>query len=151
MTMNNYDDILHLPHHVSKKHPRMSMRDRAAQFAPFSALTGFEDVIAETGRPTERAFELDEQEAAELDRRLNLLIAKLPEHPTVTITYFVPDEHKSGGKYRTVTGKVEKISAADRTIVMADGTAIPLENIAFLEIITQEDVISPDGAEAPRF
>ena len=135
---NPYDDILHLPHHVSAKHPSMPMRDRAAQFAPFSALTGFEDVIAETERPTERAFELDEQEAAELDRRLNLLIAKLPEHPAVAVTFFVPDGRRSGGAYRTVTGKVEAVSAAERTIVMADGTAIPLENIAFLEIITQD-------------
>ena len=67
---HQYDDIIRLPHHVSEKHPRMSMNDRAAQFAPFSALTGYEDVIAETGRPTEWSFELDEQEAAELNRRL---------------------------------------------------------------------------------
>ena len=133
-----YEDIIHLPHHVSRSHPSMPMRDRAAQFAPFSALTGFEDVIAETGRPTERPFELDEQEAAELDRRLNLLIAKLPEHPAAAVTYFVPDERRSGGAYRTVTGKVEKISAADRTIVMADGTAIPLDYVASLELITQD-------------
>lgn len=136
MTTRNYDDILHLPHHVSEKHPPMSMNDRAAQFAPFSALTGYEDVIAETGRPTERFFELDEQEAAELDRRLELLIAKLPEHPAVAVTCFVPDERKSGGAYRTVTGKVEKISAAARTIVMTDGRAIPLENIASLDVMT---------------
>ena len=138
MSTRNYDDILHLPHHVSAKHPPMSMHDRAAQFAPFSALTGFEEVIAETGRPTERPFELDEQKAAELDRRLELLIAKLPEHPAAAVTFFVPDGRRSGGAYRTVTGKVEKISAADRAIVMAGGTAIPLENVASLELITQD-------------
>ena len=135
MTTRDYDDILHLPHHVSERHPPMSMNDRAAQFAPFSALTGYEDVIAETGRPTERPFELDEQEAAELDRRLALLIAKLAEHPAAAVTYFVPDERKSGGAYRTVTGKVEKISAADRTIVMADGRAIPLDDVASLDVM----------------
>ena len=133
--MRNHDDIIHLPRHVSEKHPRMSMHDRAAQFAPFSALTGFEEVIAEAGRPTERPFELDEQEAAELDRRLHLLMEKQMEHPAVAITCFVPDERKSGGAYRTVTGKVEKISAADRTIVLTDGATIPLDRIASLDII----------------
>ncbi len=134
--MRNYDDIIHLPHHVSEKHPPMSMHDRAAQFAPFSALTGYEEVIAETGRPTERPFELDEQEKAELDRRLHLLMEKQMEHPAVAITCFVPDERKSGGAYRTLTGRVERISAADRTIVLTNGDTIPLDRIVSLDMMT---------------
>jgi len=138
MTMRKYDDIIHLPHHVSETHPRMSMHDRAAQFSPFAALTGYEAVVEEVGRLTEERFEVDEQEAVELNRRLNLLASKLPEHPSVTITYFVPDERKSGGKYRSVTGAVKKISDADRLIVMADGDAIPIDSIAALEMLTTD-------------
>lgn len=110
------------------------MHDRAAQFSPFAALTGYEAVVDEVGRLTEQRLEVDEQEAVELNRRLNLLASKLPEHPAVTITYFVPDERKSGGKYRTVTGAVKKISDADRLIVMEDGDAIPIVSIAALEM-----------------
>ena len=133
-----YADIIDLPHHVSRNHPQMSMHDRAAQFAPFAALTGYGVVVDEVGRLTESRFEPDEQEIAELNRRLNMLASKLPEHPTVTITYFVPDKRKSGGKYRTVTGTVKKISDADRLIVMGDGGTIPIESIAALEMPTTD-------------
>jgi len=128
-----YDDIIHLPHHVSQNHPQMPLRDRAAPFSAFAALTGYEAVVDEVGRLTESRLELDEQEIAELNHRLNLLVSKLPEHSTVTITYFVPDERKSGGKYRTVTGAVKKISDADRLIVMEGGDTIPIESIAALD------------------
>lgn len=131
---NPYDDIIGLPHHVSRNHPPMPMRDRAAQFAPFAALAGYGDAIAETARPTDERREPDEQAAEELDRRLNELIARLPEHPQATIEYFVPDARKSGGAYMSVTGRVKRISAAERLIVMTTGDAIPLESIASLEI-----------------
>ena len=129
---NPYDDIIGLPHHVSRNRPPMPMSARAAQFAPFAALTGYGEAIDETGRPTERRIELDEQEKAALNSQLNELVSKLPERPEVTVTYFVPDAKKSGGEYRTVTGTVNRI--ADGTLVLADGEAIPVAEIAGLEI-----------------
>ena len=92
-----YADIIHLPHHVSQNHPQMPMLDRAAQFAPFAALTGYEAAVGETARLTAERRELDAQEAEELNRRLAALIANLPERPDATIEYFVPDDRKSGG------------------------------------------------------
>ena len=91
-----YDDIIHLPHHVSQNHPQMPMLDRAAQFAPFAALTGYEAAVGETARLTAERRELDPQEAEELNRRLAALIARLPERPEVTVEYFVPDDRKAG-------------------------------------------------------
>ena len=97
-----YEDILHLPHPTSKKHPRMSMEERAAQFSPFAALTGFGGVIQETGRLTDRRVELGESDRAELERTLNFLDSQEEEHPLVQVTYFLPDERKEGGSYVTV-------------------------------------------------
>ena len=127
---NPYDDILHLPHHVSQNHPQMSMRDRAAQFSPFAALTGYEEAIGETGRLTEQRRELSEQEQAELNLRLNILAVKLKDNPEIRIEYFVPDEQKSGGAYVIISGMVAKLSLSDRTIVMEDGSAIRIDDIA---------------------
>ena len=125
-----YDDIIHLPHHISQNHPQMPLRDRAAQFAPFAALTGYEAAVGETARQTAERRELDPQEAEELNCRLAALIARLPERPEVTIEYFVPDERKAGGAYVTVTGRVRHISVAARTLVMEDRAVIGLEDIA---------------------
>ena len=127
---NPYDDILHLPPHVSQNHPQMSMRDRAAQFSPFAALTGYEDAIGETGRLTEQRRELREHEQAELNLRLNILAVKLKENPKIRIEYFIPDEHKSGGTYVIISGMVAKLSLSDRTIVMEDGSAIRIDDIS---------------------
>lgn len=124
-----YDDIIRLPHHVSQNHPQMPLRERAAQFAPFAALTGYEAAVGETARLTSERRELDPQEAAELNRRLADLAARLKDRPKVTIEYFVPDERKSGGAYVTVTGRVRNISVAERLLVMEDGAVIPLEDI----------------------
>lgn len=126
--MTDYDDIIHLPHHVSQNHPQMPLRERAAQFAPFAALTGYEAAVGETARQTTERRELDAQEAAELNRRLASLIARLPERPEVTIEYFVPDDRKAGGAYVTVTGRMRHISVAKMTLVM-DGTEIPMEDV----------------------
>lgn len=123
-----YDDIIHLPHHVSRNHPQMPHRDRAAQFAPFAALTGYEAAVGETARQTTERRELDAQEAAELNRRLTDLAARLKDRPEVTIEYFVPDDRKAGGAYVTVTGRMRHISVARMTLVM-DGTEIPMEDI----------------------
>jgi len=105
------------------------MLDKTAQFAPFAALTGYESAVGETARLTSERHELDPQEAEELNRRLTTLIDHLPERPEVTIEYFVPDERKAGGAYVTVIGRVRHISVAEKTLVMEDGTVIPLEDI----------------------
>ena len=129
-----YDDIIRLPHHVSRNHPQMLMHDRAAQFAPFAALTGYEAEVGETARLTAERRELDEQEAQELNRSLVALIARLPERPEVTVEYFIPDDRKAGGAYVTVTGRVRHVSLPERILVMEDGTAIPMDDIAVLEM-----------------
>ena len=127
-----YDDIIRLPHHVSQNHPQMPLRDRAAQFAPFAALTGYEAAVGETARLTAERRELDAQEAEELNRRLTDLTARLPDRPEVTIEYFVPDERKSGGAYVTVTDRVRHISVPEKMLVMEDGTVILLDDIVSL-------------------
>ncbi len=125
-----YDDIIHLTHHVSQNHPQMPLRDRAAQFAPFAALTGYEAAVGETARLTTERRELDAQGAAELNRRLTDLAARLKDRPEVTIEYFVPDNRKAGGVYVTVAGRVRNISVSERLLVMEDGAAIPMEDVA---------------------
>ena len=134
-----YDDIIHLPHHVSRNHPQMPLRDRAAQFAPFAALTGYEAAVEETARLTAERRELDPQEAEELNRRLATLISRLPDRPEVTIEYFVPDERKSGGAYVTETGVVRHISITERVLVMESGTEIPMEDV----VSTTGEIFSP--------
>ncbi len=128
--MESYDNIIYLPHHVSQNHPQMPLRDRAAQFAPFAALTGYEAAVGKTARQTTERRELDAQEDAELNRRLTDLAARLKDRPEVTIEYFVPDERNAGGAYVTVTGVVRHISVPDKVLVMEDGTVIGFENIA---------------------
>ena len=127
-----YTDIIDLPHHVSRNHPQMPLRDRAAQFAPFAALTGYEAVVGETARLTTVKRELDAQEAEELNRQLAAVIEHLSERPEVTVEYFVPDERKAGGAYVTVTGRARHVSVPEKTLVMADGTVIPMDDIAVL-------------------
>ena len=130
--MNRYDDIIKLPHHISPTRQRMSMHDRAAQFAPFAALVGYDDAVAETARLTENRPELDEQEQRAINERLAYIAEHIDEHPEVRIRYFVPDKHKSGGAIVEVFKIVKKISATDGTIVMADGCKIRLSDIVDL-------------------
>lgn len=136
--MNNannhyYDDIIDLPHHVSATRSRMSMIDRAAQFSPFAALTGYDAAIKETGRLTDERIELSEESRAALDRKQQLLLDNLADRPEVSVTYFVPDERKSGGAYVTVSGRVKKIDSYQRLIVLTDGTKISLDDILDME------------------
>lgn len=130
---HQYDDIIGLPHHVSSTRPQMPMLDRAAQFSPFAALTGYETAIQETGRLTDQRIELTEDSCAALDRKQQVLIDNLADHPEVSVTYFVPDERKSGGAYVTVTGRVKKVDDYQRFLVLTDGTKIPLGEILDME------------------
>ena len=128
-----YEDIVNLPHHVSRTRPQMPLRDRAAQFAPFAALTGYGEAIDETARHTDERRELDENERAVLDNRLNFLATRLEDRPQVEIEHFVPDSRKDGGEYVRATGRLAAISAVARTLVLADGTAIAIDDITAIE------------------
>ena len=124
-----YDEIMGLPHHVSKTRPQMPMSDRAAQFAPFAALTGYDAAIKETGRLTDERIELDVEALSALDMKYQLLMEALDEAPEVTITYFQPDERKAGGKYVSAVGAVKKIDDFERRITMQDGARIPMDDV----------------------
>lgn len=126
---NNYDDIIDMPHHMSASHPQMPLTDRAAQFSPFAALTGHDAAIRETARLTDAKKELDENELELLDEKLLLIQEKMSTHPRVTITYFLPDERKDGGRYVTVSGSVKKIDRVEGRVYLADGTLVPVEDI----------------------
>ena len=128
-----YNDILDLPHHVSRNHPQMSLRDRAAQFSPFAALDGHGDAIRETARQTEPRRELDEEERARLDALLRHLAARIGESPEVTIEHFVPDARKDGGAYVRTTGRLAAISSVSRRLTFADGTSISTDDITEIE------------------
>lgn len=130
---DNYDDIIHLPHHVSKRHSQMSLYNRAAQFAPFSALTGYEEVIAETARQTNPKIEIMEDDHQLMDRKLSILTTCLEEEPTITITYFQPDGCKDGGQYLTITGVVKAIRTNERIIILKDKKKISIDAIIGLE------------------
>lgn len=132
-TDNKYDDIINLPHHTSSKHPRMSMIDRAAQFSPFAALTGYDAAVKETARLTDERIELDDSSKMELDERLRLVQENLEDAPEVTITYFKPDDKKSGGAYLSVTGTVKKIDDYGKSVIMQDKQKIPIEEIIQIE------------------
>ena len=128
-----YDDILHLPHPTSVKHPRMPIFERAAIFSPFAALTGHAGAIAETARLTDQKMELDEDTKAELDRRQAVLLEHISEQPEITVTWFQPDERKDGGAYLTATGRLKKLDEIQRVLVLTDGTEISLDDVAGIE------------------
>ncbi len=127
-----YDDLLNLPHHTSAVQPAMPMQNRAAQFAPFAALVGYDALIREAARLTDQKVELDESVKAELNEKLRLLLELLPQQPEVTITYFQPDIRKAGGAYRTTNGIVRKFLHSENLLVMMDGSKIPVDAIAAL-------------------
>lgn len=130
---DNYDDIIHLPRHVSKRHPQMSLYNRAAQFAPFAALTGYGAAIAETARQTSPKIEMMEDDRQLMDRKLSILSSHLEEEPTISITFFQPDSRKSGGHYLTITGVVKSIRTNERVIIMKDRKKISIDAIIGLE------------------
>ena len=125
----DFSDILYLLHPVSKNHPPMSLHDRAAQFAPFAALTGYEDLIDENARFTEERPLPDEDAKEEINSTLQALLLASNASPEIRVIYFLPDERKSGGALITHTGPLAQIKPWDRLLLFADGTAVPLDDI----------------------
>ena len=126
---HNYDEIINLPHHVSKKHPPMSLYARSAQFAPFAALTGYEDAVRETARETTERIDIDDEIKSILDGKIQILTEQIKKKPEVSITYFLHDLRKDGGAYITVDGIIKKIDTYNQNIILADNTEIPINEI----------------------
>ncbi len=124
-----YDDIINLPHHQSEKRPHMSLYDRAAQFAPFSALTGHDDAIKETARLTDRKIELDDYDKMLLDNKMTFILNHINEQPEITVTYFIPDTNKEGGMYLDFTGNIKKFDSVQRKICFTDKMEIFVDDI----------------------
>jgi len=142
---HRYDDILHCPHHVSPTRPRMAIIDRAAQFAPFAALTGYDAAVKERARLTDAKLELDADALAALDERLQLLRDLLPDGPEVTFTYFVADKKKAGGAYMEKAGRIKKFDDYQRVIMLTDKTIIPIEDISGIECEQFDALLHDNG------
>ncbi len=130
---HKYDDIINLPHHTSSSRPRMSMINRAAQFSPFAALTGYDDAVVETARLTDERHELTEDEKATLNERLMIIAENAHDRPVVEITYFKPDSRKEGGSYEKVKGAVRWIDEGEMKVVFADGTRLAVSDICCID------------------
>lgn len=128
-----YDDMLYMPHHTSPNRPKMSTVTRGAQFSPFAALVGYDAVIEETARLTQRRIDLTEGVRYALNEKLRMLSEQIADAPVVTITFFYPDLRKDGGTYVNAVGQVQKIDPIDRQVLMADGTKIFMEDIVAIE------------------
>ena len=135
--MNEYDDIINLPHHQSSKRPHMNNHQRAAQFAPFAALTGYDSAIDETARLTDQKLELTDEQADHLNAQIQRIIENITDKPQVEITYFVPDNRKSGGEYMTVTGSVRRVDDHNREIVFVDGMTVKFDDVWNIKIISK--------------
>lgn len=130
---DKYNDIIHLSHPTSSKHPRMPLSDRAAIFSPFAALTGHSAAIAEAARLTDRKIELDEYSKAALDEKQRYMEEIIDQQPEITVTWFKPDEKKDGGSYVTTTGILKRTENIERVMILIDGTKIPLDDIIGIE------------------
>ena len=130
---SKYDDIIDLPRHVSKKRPQMPVSNRAAQFSPFAALTGYDAAVQETARLTEERIELDEYMKEALNIKLQIIEDQLKKHPEITITHFKADEKKDGGAYVTAKGRVKKIDEYERALVMENEIVISIDEIISIE------------------
>ena len=129
----NYDDIINLPHYVSKKRPQMSIEARSAQFAPFAALTGYDEKVKETARLTDRKIELEDGQKERLNNKLLYILENIDSKPEITFTYFVKDTKKSGGKYIEKTGIVRKIYMVEQYIQFIDKSKIYIDDIIDIE------------------
>ena len=132
---HRYDDIIELPHPISRHHAPLSRWERAAQFSPFAALTGYDAVIAETGRLTADAFELTEEEKLRISDTLLFLRDQAEDAPAVTIDVFLPDKCKEGGEYRRLTGHIRRIDPIEQTILWEDGSVFPFSHLRSMEIV----------------
>lgn len=132
--MGKYDDVLNMPHHVSSTRPHMSMHDRAAQFSPFAALTGYDNTVKETARLTDEKLELTADRINELNQKIAFLNEHAEERPEITVEYFIPDEKKSGGKYVTLSGKFRRIDEYNHNMVFVSGEEIPLNDIFEIDV-----------------
>lgn len=128
-----YDDIVNLPPHISKKYPQPTMEERAARFAPFAAITGYEEMVLEEARVTEEWVELDDGTKSILNEKLQIILDYLHDEPVITFTYFEPDKKKSGGAYVSLTGTVKRIDEYEKCVMLTDGTKIPIEHIFGIE------------------
>ncbi len=135
-TAAQYEDIIRLPHHQSGTHPRMSAGERAAQFSPFAALTGYEEAVKETARLTEAKVELSQDAKQRLNEKLSQIISGTEKHPGVCVTYFTADENKAGGSYVTKSGRIKAVSKWEEMLVLADQTKIPLDDIVEIEYVS---------------
>ena len=126
---HKYDDIINMPHHISHTRPRMSNYDRAAQFSPFAALTGYDAAVKETERLTDQKLELTDDEKIALNEKLQIIIENIDNTPNVTLTYFEPDKRKAGGKYITKSGKVKEIDSYIGAVVFEDRTKVDINAI----------------------
>ena len=135
--MNKYDDIIDLPHHVSKTRKPMSLYNRAAQFAPFAALTGYDDAIEETARLTETKVELSDELKNDLNQKINFIKNNIKVHPEITIKYFVRDNKKSGGIYKSLTSIINKVDDFNKCLIFADNTNVYFDDI--ISITWQSD------------
>lgn len=132
---HQYDDIIHLPHHVSSTRPHMSMMDRAAQFSPFAALVGYDAAVKETARLTDQKIELDDCAKEGINDKIQLITEHLGEDFEVVITYFQPDSRKAGGAYVDAAGLVKKVDEYERLILFRDGKKIPIDNVLDISMI----------------
>lgn len=130
-----YDDIIDLPHHVSSRHPQMTMQARAAQFQPFAALSGYGDAVNETERVVEQKIELGEDAKASIDRQLAQLAMDETGCLQACFTYFVPDGIKAGGAYEMAVGVVRKLDELNRCIILTDGRFVPVDDLLAIEIL----------------
>ena len=128
-----YEDIVNLPPHISKRHSQPSMMDRAARFAPFAAITGYEEMVLEEARVTEEQIHLDEDAVALICEKINMIQEFIDEEPEVRITYFEPDKKKSGGAYISITGTPKRVDEYEQLLIMTDGKKIKFDSIYRLE------------------
>lgn len=129
MSEGKYDDIIKLPHHVSERHLQMSLEERSAQFAPFAALTGYEDAVEETARITDEWIDIDEDIKSKLDEKMQEICKVIADKPLVTVTYFAADSKKNGGKYLTVSGNLKQIDNVRQVVIFNNGTEIAIRDI----------------------
>ena len=134
MNSNDYNDIINLPHHTSKKYPRMSIYKRSAQFAPFAALTGYSEAVSETARLTESKKRLTNDTKLILNEKLKYIEENLLNKENILITYFLPDKRKKGGKYISKKGIVKKIDLYNRKIIFTDKEFINIDDILKIDI-----------------